>query len=98
MYAKYGNQYQYQSFFLSLTTLVATMLKSRVRPDVGQLSVDLAVLRHIYVCSDVNMSLSRCWCFIIDGNDSKEGNVYGSCKLHLWRRCCSLMCDLTWAN
>jgi len=47
------------------TTLVATMLQSRMRPDVGQLSVELAVLRHIYVCSDVNMSLSRCWWRII---------------------------------
>ena len=65
------------------TALVATMIQSHMRPDVGQLSVDLAVLRHMYVCSDVNMSLSRCWWFIIDGNDSIEGNVYGSCKLHL---------------
>ena len=62
---------------------VATMLQSHMRPDVGQLSVELAVLRHIYVCSDVNMSLSRCWWCIIVGNDSIEGNVHGSCKLHL---------------
>jgi len=47
------------------TTLVAVMLQSGMRPDVGQLSVELAVLRHIYVCSDVNMSLSRCWWRII---------------------------------
>ncbi len=65
------------------TTLVAMMLQPRMRPDVGQLSVELAVLRHIYVCSDVNMSLSRCWCLIIDGNDSEEGNVYGSRRVHL---------------
>ena len=38
------------------TTLVATMLQSHMRPDVGQLSVELAVLRHMYVCSDVNMN------------------------------------------
>ncbi len=65
------------------TTLVATMLQSHMRPDAGQLSVELAVLRHMYVCSDVNMSLSRCWWCIIDGNDSIEGNVHVSCKLHL---------------
>ena len=60
------------------TTLVATMLQSCMRSDVGQLSVELAVLRHIYVFSDVNMSLSRCWWFIIVGNDSKEGHIHGS--------------------
>ncbi len=65
------------------TTLVATVLQPRMRPDVGQLSVELAVLRHINVRSDVNMSLSRWQLFIIVGNDSIEGNVYGSCKLHL---------------
>ena len=65
------------------TTLVATMLQSHVRPDEGQLSVGLAVSRHMYVCSDVNMSLSRCWWLITVGNDSIEGNLYGSCKLHL---------------
>ncbi len=67
------------------TTLVATMLQSRMRPDEGQLSVELAVLRHIYVyvCSDVNMSLSRCWWCIIVGNDSIEGNAHVSYKLHL---------------
>jgi len=42
------------------TTLVEVMLLPRMRPDEGQLSVELPVLRHIYVCSDVNMSLSRC--------------------------------------
>jgi len=41
------------------STLVVAMLQSHMRPDVGQLSVELAVFRHI-VCSDVNMSLSRC--------------------------------------
>ncbi len=65
------------------STLVATMLQSRMRPDVGQLSVELAVLRHIYVSSDVNMSLSRCYLCIIVGNDSIEGYVHVSCKLHL---------------
>ncbi len=60
------------------STLVATMLQPRMRVDVGQLSVELAVVRHIYVCSDVSMSVSRCWWFIIVGNDSIEGNVYGS--------------------
>ncbi len=38
---------------LMQTTLVLAMLKSRMRHDVGQLSVELAGLRHIYVCSDV---------------------------------------------
>ncbi len=65
------------------TTLVATMLQSHMRPDEGQLSVELAVLRHIYVCSDVNMSLSRCWWCIIVGNISIEGNIHVSSKLHL---------------
>ncbi len=65
------------------TTLGATMLQSHMRPDVAQLSVELAVLQHIYVCSDVNMSLSRCWWCIIVGNDRIEGHVYGSCILHL---------------
>ncbi len=58
-------------------TLVVTMLQSRMRPDVGQLSVELAVLRQMDVCSDVNMSLSRCWCSIIDGKDGSEERVYG---------------------
>ncbi len=40
--------------------LVAAMLLSRKRSDEGQLSRELTVLRHIDVCSDVNMSLSRC--------------------------------------
>ncbi len=53
-------------------TVVATMLQSRMRPDEGQLSVELVALRYMYVCSDVNMSLSRCWWFIIVGNDSIE--------------------------
>ena len=65
------------------TTLVAEMLQPRMRPDEGQLSVELAVMRHIYVCSDVNMSLTRCWWCIIVGNDSIDGNVYSSCKLLL---------------
>ena len=65
------------------TTLVATMLQSHMRPDEGQLSVELAAFRHIYVCINVDMSLSRCWWFIIDGNDSIEGNIHGSCNLHL---------------
>jgi len=65
------------------TTLVATMLQSHMRPDEGQLSIELAVLRHIYVCSNVNMSLSRCWWLIIVDNNSIEGNVHVSCKLHL---------------
>ncbi len=53
------------------------MLQSRMRPDEGQLSAELATsyLQHIYVRSDVNMSLSRCWWRIIVGNDSIEGNV-----------------------
>jgi len=42
------------------TTLVAAMLQSHMRPDVGQLSVELAAFRHIHVCINVNMSLSRC--------------------------------------
>ena len=67
------------------TALVATMMQSHMRPDVGQLSIELAVLRHIYVCSDVNMSLSRCWWFIIVVNDSIEGHVHVSCTLHLYR-------------
>ena len=62
------------------STLVAAMLQSHVRPDVGQLSVELliSVFHHLNVCSDVNMSLSRCWWCIIVGKDSIEGNVYGS--------------------
>ncbi len=65
------------------TTLVLAMLQSRMRLDEGHLSVELATscLRHIYdiyVCSDVNMSLSRCkWCIIV-GNDSIEEDGYGS--------------------
>ena len=49
------------------TTLAAAMLQSHMRSDEGQLIVELAVLRHIYVCSDVNMSLSQCcwWCIIV---------------------------------
>ncbi len=52
---------EYRGIFIQLmqTALVVAMLQSRKRPDEGQLSIDLAVLRHIYVCSDVNMSLSR---------------------------------------
>ncbi len=65
------------------TTLVATMLQPRMRPDEDQLSEELAVFRDINVCSDVNMSLSRCLCFIIDGNDSIEGNIHGSFNLHM---------------
>ncbi len=65
------------------TTLKEEMRQSRMRPDVGKLSVELAVLRHISVCRDVNMSLSRCRWFIIVGNDNTEGRVHGSCKLHL---------------
>ncbi len=44
------------------TTLVAAMLQSHMRPDEGKSSVyvELAAFRHIYVCIDVNMSLSRC--------------------------------------
>ncbi len=42
------------------TALVAAMLQSRTRLVEGQLNVVLAVLQHIYVCSDVNVSLSRC--------------------------------------
>ncbi len=53
------------------------------RPDEGELSVELAVLRHIYVCSYMNMSLSRCWWCIIVGNDSIEGNAHVSYRLHL---------------
>ena len=78
------------------TTLVAAMLQCRLRPDEEQLSG--ATIAPSSMCSDVNMSLSRCWCFIIVGNDSIEGNVYGSCELHLWRRCYSVICDLMKAN
>ena len=63
------------------TTLVAAMLQPRMRLDECQLlSVELliSVFHHLNVCSDVNMSLSRCWWFIIVDNDSIEGNVYGS--------------------
>ncbi len=35
-----------------------------MRPDEGQLSVEVAVLWHTYVCSDVNMSLSCCWMLV----------------------------------
>ncbi len=88
------------------TTLVAMMIQSHMRPDVGQLSVELAVLRHIYVCSDVSMSLSRCWWCIISrcgwciivGHDSIAGSVHIACISHLYRRCYSLICDLTKAN
>jgi len=65
------------------TTHVATMLQSHMRNDVGQLSVELAVWQHIYVRSEVNMRLSRWWWCIIVGNDSIEGHVHVSCKLHL---------------
>ena len=58
------------------TPNVATMLQLRMRPDRGQLSVELAVLQHIYACSDANMSLRHCWWFIIVGNDSIEGNTH----------------------
>ncbi len=51
------------------------MLLPRMLPDEVQLSVKLAVLRHIYVCSDVNMSLSRSWWFIIVGYDGLEGYI-----------------------
>ncbi len=60
---------------LMQTTLVAEMPKPHMTPDEGQLSVELAVLRHIYVCGDMNTSLSRYWWFIIVGNDSTEGNI-----------------------
>ena len=59
------------------------MLQLRMRPDEDQLSEELAVFRDINVCSDVNMSLSRCWWFIIVGNDSIEGNIHGSYNLHM---------------
>ena len=36
------------------------MVQSRMRPDEDQLSEELAVFRDINMCSDVNMSLSRC--------------------------------------
>ncbi len=65
------------------TTLVAAMLKSHMGPDEGQWSVELGVLRHIDVCSDVNMSPSRCKCFIIGGEDSIEGHIEGLCKPQL---------------
>ena len=60
------------------TTLLAAQLLSRMRPDEGQLSVELAVLRHIYVCNDVNimnMILIRCLWILIAGNDSIQGNI-----------------------
>ena len=47
--------------------------RTRMRPDEGHLSVELAVLRHIYVCSDMNMSLSRRLWFIMVGNNSLQG-------------------------
>ncbi len=65
------------------TTLVAAMLQLRMRHDEDQLSEELALFRDINVCSDVNMSLSRCWCFIIDGNDSIEGKIHGPYNLHM---------------
>ena len=80
------------------TAHVATMLQSRMRLDEAQLIVELAVLQHIYEFSDVNMSLSRCWWFMILDNDSIEGHVHGSCKLHLYRQYYSLVCDLMKAN
>ncbi len=58
------------------TALVATMMQSHMRPDVGQLSVELAVVRHSYVCSEGIISLSRRWILIIVDNDSIEGNIY----------------------
>ncbi len=63
---------------LMQTTLVAAKLQSRIRPVEGQLrlSLLLAVLRHIYVCNDVNMNLSRCLWFIKDGNDSIQGLLH----------------------
>ncbi len=65
------------------TTLVAAMLQSRMRPDEGQWCVELAVLRHIDVCSDEIMSVSGWYWLIIVGNDSIEGDIEGSCFLHL---------------
>ncbi len=80
------------------TTLVAAMLQSRMRPDEGQLSEELAVFSHINVCINVNMSLSRCWWFIIVGNDSIDDNIHGSYNLHMQLRCCSFVCDLMRTN
>ena len=65
------------------STLVAAMLQPRMRPDEDQLSEELAVFRHMNVCINVNMSLSRCWWFIIVGEDGMEDNVHCICKLHL---------------
>ncbi len=65
------------------TATVSAMLQSCMRPDEVQSIVELAVLRHIYVCSDVNMSLSRSWCCILVGNDGIEEYVYGSWRVHL---------------
>ncbi len=59
------------------------MLQLRMRPDDDQLSEELAVFRHINVCINVNMSLSRCWWFVIVGNDGIEGNVHGSYDFHM---------------
>ncbi len=63
--------------------LVAAMLQSRMRPDEGLFTIEIAVLRHIYVCSDVKTSLSRCWWCIIVDNDSIEKNAHVSCNLDL---------------
>ncbi len=46
-----------------------------MRPDEGQLSVELAVLRHIYVCSDMDMNLSRCKWFIKVSIDCIEAHI-----------------------
>ncbi len=54
------------------TTLVEEMLLPRMRPDEGQLSVELAILRHIDVCSDVTMRLSRCERNSVVGGESVD--------------------------
>ncbi len=42
------------------TALVVAMLQLRMRPDEGQLNVELVIIALSFMCSVVNTSLSRC--------------------------------------
>ena len=69
-----------------------------MRPDEDKSSVELAAFRHIHVYIDVNISLSRCWWFIIVGTDSIVGKILSVYEQYILRRCYSLVCDLRRAN
>ncbi len=56
----------------------------------------ISVFYHLNVFSDVNMRLSRCWCFIVVDNDSIEGNVYDSWRVHLINICYVTASYATW--